>query len=243
MSWVKSQAFASETAATLNFVESAHEAGFKVLISAEGDRRDPIGNISDYLTFIQALALANTEAIEIWNEPNYRAEWGGSAKDYATLYRQAYTAIKQINSDTLVIVGAAMPTQTDNAAVIAEWIWANSVRNLPGCVGVHFEDWPFTSLDSRLSQVQTLYGDKSLCFTEVGVLSSEGFSDLPNPFFWAHSTTRQLQALTLRSIVTRLQPLSRLVIVFNVGFQSYTSDPQAGYSIIDHAGICLFCKG
>ena len=54
----------------------------------------------------------STAAIQIGNEPNLSSEWG--APPDAAKYRQvlcaAYTAIKQINPDTIVVSGGLAPT-------------------------------------------------------------------------------------------------------------------------------------
>lgn len=90
-------------------------------------------------------------------------------------------------------------------------------------------------------------GVKPLCFTELGYLTDEGYDDLaavaPN-FAWANETTIAQQAEWLASAtkLSREQGKVRLLIVFNIDFDTYGADPQAGYAILRKDGSCPACQ-
>lgn len=237
--WIKVQAFSEDQPGILHyhplpelltFIGIAHSKGYKVLVSAEGYRHSPIGHLGAYLTFLGALGSA--DAIEIWNEENSPGEFNGTPQDYATVER---AAIKAIPKGPLTIIGALQPSPTEQE-------WSNTTRTLPGeCVGIHYEDWPFHNLAQRLHQLSAFYGGRSLCFTEVGVLSGKAYSNLSDSFFWAKDTDRTQQAKTLREIVNALLAKGKLVIIFNVGFTTHGADPMDGYNIFDANGVCAYC--
>lgn len=133
------------------------------------------------------------------------------------------------------------------------------------CVGIHYNEGILpptqTSGDPRgNSEHYTRYyqkmvdvywaasgGAKPLCFTELGYLSDEGYDDLAAVapgFAWANETTIAQQAEWLASAtrLSRDQGKVRLLIVFNVDFDTYGADPQAGYAIIRKDGSCPACQ-
>lgn len=223
----------------INFIRIAHSSGHNVLVSAEGSRADPLGHLAIYLDFLRVVSkeMVKGDYIEIWNEPNSRSEFNGEQNDYARIYR----AISNIlgTSGVSIIIGAAMPTGTNSKTVTSEATWAQVIRSLPGCVGIHYEDWPFTSLPTRLAQLRAYYPGHQLCFTEVGVLA--GDRPLPDNFAWARGTTVQMQADKLREIVRVFSRMSSVVVIFNVGFTTYGDDPMSGYNIF--RPTCLYCGG
>jgi hypothetical protein len=89
-------------------------------------------------------------------------------------------------------------------------------------------------------------GARKVCFTELGYLSPEGYPSLastaPN-FAWAANTTvaQQAQWLAEAASISGNSGKVRLMIVFNVDFDYYGSDPQAGYAIIRPGGSCPAC--
>ena len=87
-------------------------------------------------------------------------------------------------------------------------------------------------------------GQKPLCFTELGFLTSHGYGPLPAGFAWAGNVTLQQQAAWLaQSIALSSQSGKvRLLIVWNVDFTLYSSDPQAGYAMIRTDGSCPACS-
>ncbi len=148
MTWVKYQAI--DPAGS---IAEGHAAGFKVLISAVGDREraaDP-AYWPEYAQWVASIAAMGADAIEVWNEANLDREWPNgqiSGAAYAEMLRQAYTAIKAANSGTLVIGGAPAPTGAAGAAgctpaycnddVFLQQMTAAGAASYMDCMGVHF---------------------------------------------------------------------------------------------------------
>ena len=86
-------------------------------------------------------------------------------------------------------------------------------------------------------------GGVPLCFTGLGYLSPEGRGPPPNAFDWATDTTDAEQAEWLAEAVSLAAASGRvrLLIVWNVDFESYVEDPQAGYAIVRPDGGCPAC--
>ena len=86
-------------------------------------------------------------------------------------------------------------------------------------------------------------GNEPLCFTELGYLSPEGYSGLPPGFEWAQNVTISQQASWLGQIMDMAAANGkiRIVIVWNVDFQQYDSDPMAGFAMIRADGSCPAC--
>ncbi|MBI5671621.1 MAG: SH3 domain-containing protein [Chloroflexi bacterium] len=196
---------------------------------------------------------------------------GGSISpaSYTELLRQSYNAIKAVNPNTMVISGALAPTGyfggcsgggCDDNAYLAGMAAAGAA-NYMDCIGVHYNEGIIppnqTSGDPRgnsghysryfWGMVDTYYnafgGARPLCFTELGYLSPEGFGGLPDAFAWAGGTSVAEQAAWLDSAVSLASSSGkvRLLIVWNVDFSNYGSDPMAGYAMIRPDGSCPAC--
>ncbi len=137
--------------------------------------------------------------------------------------------------------------------------------NYLDCIGVHYNEGVVppsqTSGDPRdtpnhyTRYYQTMIdtytnaagGRKKLCFTELGYLSGEGYSpalaEAAPSFAWAAETSVDEQAQWLADAVriAKTGPRIRLIIVFNVDFTAWGSDPQGGYAIIRPDGRCPAC--
>ncbi|HUS16190.1 MAG TPA: hypothetical protein VM536_14420, partial [Chloroflexia bacterium] len=149
MHWVKFQA----TGDAAGFIAAAHGAGFKVLLSAVGDKSraaDP-AYWPEYAGWVAGLAASGADAIEIWNEANIDREWPNGAINGATyteLLKQAYNAIKGANGGTIVVSGAPAPTGAAGGAgciaalcnddVFLQQMANAGAANYMDCVGVHF---------------------------------------------------------------------------------------------------------
>ena len=76
----------------------------------------PPNKMSDFANFITALATryqGRVAAYEIWNEPNLHYEWGylhPDPADYTAMLKTAYTAIKKVDPEVLVISGGLATT-------------------------------------------------------------------------------------------------------------------------------------
>ncbi len=257
----------------------SHEAGFNVLLSITGEveKLDELG--ADYYPrfaeFLGGIAALQPDAIEVWNEMNLDREWPQGKIDpsaYAEMLRQAYTAIKAVDPQVMVITGALAPTGAEGAFGLAR-VWnddryylgmANAgVADYADCIGVHYNegiippqqqggdprqpDYPPRYLPLMIQRAAFPFRgqDIPLCFTELGYLSPEGYPPLPSGFAWAVNTSVQEQATWLRDAVDVAANFdgvdTELIIVFNMDFERYDDDPQAGYAIIRADGSCPAC--
>ncbi len=252
-------------------IADAHNKGFKVLLSVLGSpaAANP-ANFPAYATFVGELAKLGPDAIEVWNEENIDREWqNGSinAATYTELLKQAYVAIKNANPNVMVVSGAPAPTGffggcsgagCDDAPFVAGMAAAGAAAYMD-CIGVHYNEGIIgpnqTSGDPR-SEHYTRYfwgmvntyfnalgGARKLCFTEMGYLTPEGYGTLPGGFAWAQNTTvgQQAQWLAEAASLSANSGKVRLLIVFNVDFNYWGDDPQAGYAIIRPGNGCPAC--
>ncbi len=225
MYWVKIQVKWSPGAtASDSQIVSAHNQGFKVLLSVLGAPADISGgaNFDNYAAYVGELARLGADAIEVWNEMNIDREWPAGQINpvtYTDLLKRSYQAIKAKNANTLVISGALAPTGAEGAFGL-DHVW-NDSRYIAGlasagaaaymdCIGIHYNEGIIsptaTSGDPRdnyftryyAGMVNTYYnafgGAKKLCFTELGYLSPEGYGPLPGNFGWAGDTSAAEQA-------------------------------------------------
>lgn len=89
-------------------------------------------------------------------------------------------------------------------------------------------------------------GARKVCFTEFGYLSPEGFPSLESTaptFAWAKNVTVAQQAAWLAeaAAMSANSGKVRMMIIWNVNFTNYGSDPMAGYAIIRPNGGCPAC--
>ncbi|MDX1995382.1 MAG: hypothetical protein SF029_23565 [bacterium] len=228
------------------------------------------GYISGFAQTLGQIAAAGPDAIEIWNEPNLSREWPEgqiSGANYTALLREGYNAIKAANPNVIVISGAPAPTGAEAAFpgrvvnddnFLRQMVEAGAMSYLD-CVGAHYNEGIVsaraTSGDPRdnyytrylPSMIQTYRaitgGQKPLCFTELGYLTSEGFGPLPSFFAWAQNVTVAQQAAWLAEAASvSSQNGVRLMIVWNVDFTNYGDDPMAGFAIIRPDGSCPACQ-
>lgn len=255
-------------------IEEAHDRGFKVLLSITGPA---FPDAIDYAAYEQYLAEAAThdpDAIEVWNEQNLAREWPVgqiSGENYVeNMLKPAYTTIKAINPDVMVISGALSPTGyfggckpegCDDATFIEGMMAARGYYYMD-CVGVHFNsgatsplatsghpadggDGHYTWYYQPTVDVYDFLGIRPLCFTELGYVSPEGYGEIAGNFGWASDTNVEEQAEWLAETVSLAQESGRvrLIVVFNVDLEYYgPNDPQAGYAIVRPGGSCPACE-
>jgi hypothetical protein len=188
---------------------------------------------------------------------------------YTQLLAAAYNAIKSANPGTLVISGAPAPTGffggcsgagCDDNAFLAGMAAAGAARYMD-CIGIHYNEGILpptaTSGDPRGSSghytryypsmvnvyLRAFGSARPLCFTELGYLSPEGFPPLPGAFGWAENVTVAQQAAWLDQVVSMAARSGRvrILIIWNVNFTNYDSDPMAGFAIIRPDGSCPAC--
>lgn len=224
--------------------------------------------LNAYTDWLQRIAAQGADAIEVWNEPNLDREWPRgqiSGVAYARMLERAYQKIKQVNGATMVISAAPAPTGAEAAfpgQVMNDDRWLREMvsgggLNYLDCVGAHYNEGIIppsqTSGDPRdgyytryfYGMLNNYYGitGRPICFTELGYLSSEGFPGLPSYFNWARDVTVRQQAAWLAQAAALASQSGqvRLLIVWNIDFTHYGSDPQAGYAIIRPDGSCPAC--
>jgi LysM repeat protein len=235
---------------------------------------NPTQYYQDFATFLGGLAAGGADAIEVWNEPNLDREWPAgliSGAQYTQMLSAAYQAIKARNSATMVISAAPAPSGgLPNTAAVGfnddAFIRAMAqagASQFMDCVGIHYNagtvspnatsgapvgsashySWYYPTMVSLYSGT---FPGKPLCFTEIGYLSSEGFSQgLPGNFSWAagNSVQEQAQWLAEAAVRARNSGVVRLFIVWNVDSTTFLdNDPQGGYAIIRPDGTCPACN-
>ncbi|MFN8562568.1 MAG: hypothetical protein U0703_13360 [Anaerolineae bacterium] len=227
------------------------------------------GYIQGFANWVGGVAALGPDAIEVWNEANIDREWpagqiGGA--NYARVLSASYQAIKSRNGGVMVITAAPAPTGAEAAfpgRVQNDDNWLRELVNAGGlqwadCVGAHYNEGIVppnqTSGDPRdnyytrylLGMINTYQsitgGQRPLCFTELGYLTPEGYPPLDPYFGWASNTTVAQQAAWLaQAAAISSQNGVRLMIIWNVDFTNYGTDPMAGYAMIRPGGGCPAC--
>lgn len=280
MTWVKYQYKwpSEDTLANLKeVIDSAHSEGFKILVTVTGDTPYPAAssiNFMAYIDFVREVAKLGPDGIEVWNEMNIDFEWPAgqiSPSSYVNnMLAPAYTAVKAVDTNILVISGALAPTGFDNNTnAWSDARYLTGLRNAGAanyldCVGVHFNagatapsatsGHPADPGDRHYSwyylPTLTLYRNafsntRELCLTEFGYLTADGFTGLPPGFSWAANTSLEEQARWLAEAaqIAKNSGYVQLAIVYNLDFIKYepSGDPQAGYAIIRLDGSCPAC--
>lgn len=226
--------------------------------------------IQGYANWLAAIAAGGADAIEVWNEANIDREWPQgqiSGAAYVNMLSTAYNAIKSANGSTIVISAAPAPTGAEAAypgQVVNDNNWLQQVVNAGGlqyidCIGVHYNEGIVpprsTSGDPRdnyytrylptmVATYRSIVGGTPICFTELGYVTPEGFPPLTPFFSWGENTSLQEQASWLADAASYLSQQGdvRMMIVWNVDFTRYDSDPQGGYAIIRPDGSCPACS-
>jgi LysM repeat protein len=233
---------------------------------------NPTQYYQNFANFLAGVARLNPDGIEVWNEQNIDREWPAgqiNGASYAQMLSAAYQAIKNANPNVLVISGAPAPTGffggkcapngCDDDIFIRQMAQAGT-GNFADCIGLHYNEGilPPTSSSgdprgnsghysryypTMVNLYASVFPNKSLCFTELGYLSPEGYGPLPASFSWAQNTKAQDQALWLSQAaqLARASRRVRLMIVWNVDSTTYGADPQAGYAIIRPNNTCPAC--
>lgn len=252
-------------------ISDASGKGFKILLGIVGNPAqmgDYESYIQSYAQFVGEVAALNPNAIEIWNEPNLDREWPNGQIDgarYTQLLAASYNAIKTANPNVMVISGAPAPTGAEAAfpgAVVNDDNFMNQMAaagaaQYMDCVGLHYNEGIVapsrSSGDPRGDFPTRYYGTmaargnifgKPLCWTELGYLSGEGMgAAIPPLFAWAEGVTVAQQAAWLAEAASIAAQSGnvRLMIVWNVNFTRWDSDPMGGYAMMRPDGTCPAC--
>jgi len=118
---------------------------------------------------------------------------------------------------------------------------APSARSGHPAGGTH-HSWYF------LPQTELYYnifrGTRKLFYTEMGYASQEGVPAFSDQFAWARGTNNAQQAAWLAEAVQLgiNTGMVRCIIVWNIDFTRYRTDPQDGFAIIRPGGGCPACE-
>ncbi|MGC9393746.1 MAG: NBR1-Ig-like domain-containing protein [Anaerolineae bacterium] len=87
-------------------------------------------------------------------------------------------------------------------------------------------------------------GTRQLFYTEMGYASQEGVPAFSDQFAWARGTNNAQQAAWLAEAVQLgiNTGMVRCIIVWNIDFVRYGTDPQDGFAIIRPGGGCPACE-
>ena len=166
--WVK-QAFAWETiegagkgqydwSVADRVVRDVNASGLKLLarVSSDPEKTNfwpgpPPGNAGNFAEFVGALAarynctaqaVGCIQAFQIWNEPNLAREWGNnqpSPAQYADFLRQAYSAIKAVNPNAIVISAGMAPTGTNDNTAMPDDVFYEQMYQAMGSSNGYFD--------------------------------------------------------------------------------------------------------
>ena len=192
--------------------------------------------------------------------------------NYTRLLKAAYEAIKAANPDTMVISGAPAPTGFFGGRCASggcdDHVFMQQMANAGAadyadCIGAHYNEGiipPIQQGGDPRDSYQTRFlplmlrrvawpfrnSDIPMCLTEMGYLSPEGYGPLPGNFAWAANTSVREQAQWLAQaiqIAANFEDMPvELIIIWNVDFDIYDDDPQAGYAMIRADGSCPACE-
>lgn len=264
---------ASAVAGLINQVHGAGFKILLAVVGEKSQMGDMGSYISSYASFVGGAAALGADAIEVWNEPNIDREWPAgtiNGGNYTQLLASAFNAIKSSNANTIVISGAPAPTGFFGSAGCTEagcnddtfmqQMAQAGAASYMDCVGLHYNEgiipptqnsgdprggYPTYYFSSMLQRGYAPFGGKPVCFTELGYLSGEGFSQaIPASFAWANNTTVAQHASWLAGAATAAAQSGRvrIMIVWNVDFPLFTdTDPMGGYAMFRPDGSCPAC--
>jgi len=190
---------------------------------------------------------------------------------YTNLLCKSYNAIKGANGGTAVISAAPAPTGWfggcgPNGCDDKPWmegLYAAGAANCMDYIGAHHNAGA-TSPSARighpanpgdphhswffLPQTELYYnifrGTRKLFYTEMGYASQEGLPTFSDQFAWARGTNNSQQAAWLAEAVQLSvnTGMVRCIVVWNIDFVRYETDPQDGFAIIRPGGGCPACE-
>ena len=184
------------------------------------------------------------------------------------MLKSAYSAIKAANPATLVISGAPAPTGAEGALppgtllnddnFMRQMAQAGAAQYMD-CLGLHYnegilsprsnggdprDNYPTRYFGSMLNRGAQFFPNKKICWTELGYLSGEGMgAPIPLAFNWAEKVTVAQQAEWIADAVRLSRESGRvaMMIVWNVNFTRWDSDPMGGYALLRPDGSCPGC--
>lgn len=175
---------------TDRIVDQVERAGLKLIVRVSQDPDKPFWagnppeNGKDFADFVAQLAArynGRIQAYQIWNEPNLAREWGGKRPNpagYAQMLKLAYSSIKSIDPNAIVITAGMAPTGTDNEIAMPdarfyEQMYTAMKGNSDGyfdMLGVHgagFAAAPEVSPDEAAGNKAKYGGERFFAFRHV----------------------------------------------------------------------------
>ncbi len=248
-------------------IDETQGNGFKVLLSVMGlptEITDVAAYVDGYAAFVGGLASLKADGIEIWNGMNDPAYFPGDAALYTRLLAFSTSAIKTANPATLVITGGLVPANDETGATPAADYYAALAQagaaNYADCIGVRYIEGassPSTTSGDARGDAADFYlpaltdaafnafaGARSVCYTDIGYLATDGFGPLPAGYDWAQNTTSAQQGQWLSEAYAQAVQSGhvRLMVIYNIDFTTYDSTSVAGgYAIIRPGGLCPAC--
>lgn len=191
--------------------------------------------------------------------------------EYTKVLARAYNAIKSNNPNTIVISGAPAPTGFFGSAgcgtggcnddVFMQQMAAAGAAQYMDCVGLHYNEgvlppsansgdprgnYPTYYFSQMLNRGLAPFPGKQACWTEIGYLSGEGLgTPIPAAFNWSPNdpvtVADQAQYMADAAVASASSGKVRIMIVWNVDFTKWDSDPQGGFAIIRPGNSCPAC--
>ena len=231
-----------------------------------------IAKFAEYVAYLAELGADAIEVWNEPNIDREWPRGSINGASYTRMLKAAFEAIKAVNPDTLVITGAPAPTGffgdscgwggCDDNVYMYQMAQAGAA-NYADCIGVHYNEGilpPRSQGGDPRSEHATRYlipmlrrvhwafrnADIPMCLTEMGYLSPEGYGPLPAGFTWASTTSVAEQAAWVSEALVIASNFAdmpvELIIIWNIDFEEYGADPQAGYAIIRADGSCPACE-
>ena len=184
-------------------------------------------------------------AWEVWNEPNDRTFWLGSAERYARLLRAAYPAIKAGDRKALVVFAGLM----HNDDRFLDLAYAGGARGSFDVMATHpyqgvgdampetadgGDDWWLITHVPAVHEVMASHGDgaKPIWFTEFGWSAHSNWLGMEN---WQRGVTPEDQAAYLVRAVALVQlryPYVERVFWYKDASRPGEDELQGGYGLL-----------
>lgn len=221
----------------------------------------PPTDMADFGNFMAALATrykGRVAAYEIWNEPNLNYEWGNQRPDPATytkMLQTAYTAVKSVDPDALVISGGLSTTGDGSPTAYGDLdflqgMYKAGAKGYFDAFGSH--PYPFGHAPNQvdpwglsLSRVEEQHqvmaahgdGDTPIWITEVGWVIKSNW-DLGEHQDISVTQQQQAQYLTETYVdVPRRWPFVNAIFLFNLDFSTVSwypaPEPMRWYAILN----------
>ncbi|MBE2182711.1 MAG: hypothetical protein IAE89_04730 [Anaerolineae bacterium] len=234
-----------------------------------GDFNSYISSYANFVAGVAALGADAIEVWNEPNIDREWPVGSINGASYTQLLAAAFNAIKGRSPSTLVISGAPAPTGFFGAAgctangcnddVFMQQMAAAGAAQYMDCVGLHYNEgivsptatggdsrgsYPSYFFSSMLNRGYAPFGGVPVCFTELGFLSPQGFNEpLPGAFAWAQNTTvaQQAQWLAEAAVASANSGRVRIMIVWNVDFPFWGTDPAGGFAMFRPDRSCPAC--